>query len=83
MNEDFNAEEYFDTGDEEYEDGGGGGDDDGDGYGAIGDDFDDGNDHAVGNDDATGDFSAVQALLSRWLDSSESALLLKDDEAVM
>jgi hypothetical protein len=82
MDEDFNAEKYFDDGDDDYEDGGGGGDDDGDGYGAIGDDFDDGNDHAVGNDDATGDVNAVQALLSRWLDSSASALLLKDDEAV-
>jgi hypothetical protein len=82
MDEDFNAEKYFDDGDEDYEDGGGGGDDDSDGYGAIGDDFDDGNDHAVGNDDATSDVSAVQALLSRWLDSSASALLLEDDEAV-
>lgn len=35
------------------------------------------------NDDGlTGDASAVQALLSRWLNSSASALLLKNDEIV-
>ena len=75
-----NAEKYFDHGEEDYEDGRGA-DVDGNGYGAIGDDFDDGNEHAVRNDDATGDVGAVQALLSRWLDSSASALLLKNDGA--
>lgn len=42
-----------------------------------------GNDADVGDDyDATRDTSAVQALLARWLDSSASALLLRDDETV-
>lgn len=34
------------------------------------------------DDNAAGQLSAVQALLNRWLDSSASALLLKDDEPV-
>jgi hypothetical protein len=34
------------------------------------------------DDNAAGQVSAVQALLNRWLDSSASALLLKDDEPV-
>jgi DNA-directed RNA polymerase III subunit RPC7 len=32
MADDYNAERYFEDGEEDYEDGGGGGDDDGDGY---------------------------------------------------
>jgi hypothetical protein len=53
------------------------------------------NGHNAGNEDDAGteddmgrpydvseDVSAVQALLNRWLDSSASALLLKDDEPV-
>jgi transcription elongation factor Elf1 len=41
------------------------------------------NENDTGNDDGlTGDVSAVQALLNRWLNSSTSALLLKDDETV-
>lgn len=82
MNMNFTAEKYFDNGEEDYQDGGGGGDEDGDWCGAIGEDFDDENEHAVRVDDATGDVGAVQALLSRWLHSSASALLLKNDEAV-
>jgi hypothetical protein len=32
MADDYNAERYFEDGEEDFEDGGGGGDDDGDGY---------------------------------------------------
>ena len=73
MNINLNAEKYFDDGEEDYEDG--------DWCGAIGDDFDEEYEHAVRNDDATSDVGAVQALLSRWLNSSASALLLKRVEA--
>jgi hypothetical protein len=37
---------------------------------------------AENHDDVTGNVPAVQALLNRWLNSSTSALLLKDDEIV-
>ena len=39
-------------------------------------------DDAGDDDNITGDASAVQALLNRWLNSSASALLLKDGEPI-
>jgi hypothetical protein len=58
-----------------------GNDEDAGDVGHCDDDNDDDVDVA-GDDYAAGQASAVQALLHRWLDSSASALLLKDDEPV-